>query len=132
MRNIFVCAVTFACAFAAASDSLRIFLFDVGQAESSLIVFPSGFSILVDCPELVWSSSSTVDALAPKIEAILGKKEIDVAIVTHLHLDHIGYFGRGGMWKLIEGHGFKVKKFIDRNAGSWCVQGTSLSKKKNK
>jgi glyoxylase-like metal-dependent hydrolase (beta-lactamase superfamily II) len=44
-------------------------------------------------------------------------KRLDYIVATHLHADHIGYVGRGGIWALIENHGFKVGTLIDRDAG---------------
>jgi hypothetical protein len=83
-------------------------------------VFPSGFTILVDVPEINWNSGKVAEQVANKLAAILGgKKHINVGVASHLHLDHIGYAGYGGWWALLEKHGFSVDRFIDRDSGVW-------------
>jgi len=99
------------------SSQLKIYVFDVGQADSQLIVFPSGYSILIDAGETA-TKSTNCKRIADKIQQILGKKEIDVGVATHLHMDHIGYAGENGFWYLMEKAGFTFKKFIDRNSGT--------------
>lgn len=101
------------------NGGLDIHFFDVGQGMSQLIVFPSGFTVLADCAELNWSSGDGAKKVASKLASILGsnKKTIDVAVLSHLHLDHVGYVGYGGFWALIEKHGYRFKKFIDRDSG---------------
>jgi len=101
------------------STGLKIHIFDVGQAMSQLIVFPSGYSVLLDCPELNWNSGATAQKVSGKLYSILGKYHIDVAVATHLHLDHVGYAGYGGMWALLEKYGWTFGKFIERDAGTW-------------
>ncbi len=44
---------------------------------------------------------------------------LDYILATHLHFDHIGYVGYGGIWKLLEVEGFTAGKLIDRDAGVW-------------
>lgn len=101
------------------NGGLDIHFFDVGQGMSQLIVFPSGFTILADCAELNWNTGAGATKVAEKLASILGStKTIDVAVLSHLHLDHVGYVGYGGFWALIEKHGYRFKKFIDRDSGS--------------
>ena len=101
------------------NGGVDIHFFDVGQGMSQLIVFPSGFTILADCAELTWNKGDGAALVASKLASILGtKKTIDVAVLSHLHLDHVGYAGYGGFWALIEKHGYRFKKFIDRDSGS--------------
>jgi hypothetical protein len=99
---------------------MTIYLFDVGQGDSQLIVFPSGFSILIDIPEKTWNTGQTAEMMATKLNTILGTKHINVAVGTHLHLDHIGYAGYGGFWALLEKYGFTFDKFVDRDSGVWA------------
>lgn len=101
-------------------DGLKIYIFDVGQAMSQLWVFPSGYTVFVDGPELKWSSDDLATLVAGKLKAILGdKKVIDVGVMTHLHLDHVGYATRGGIWALVEKHGYSFRKFVERDSGRW-------------
>ena len=117
-----VCALLTGVAAKSGDDlaGLKIYVFDVGQAMSQLWVYPSGYTVLVDCPELHWNSGSEAQIIAEKLQSILGdRKQIDVGVMTHLHLDHLGYAGKGGFWSLIENHGFSFRKFIERDSGYW-------------
>lgn len=99
---------------------LTIHVFNVGQGASQLVVFPSGYSVLVDLCELSWSSSSTSAAISAKAAEILGgQRHIDVIVATHLHLDHIGYPGYGGIWGLLEKFNFTAGRLVDRDHGVW-------------
>jgi len=99
-----------------AKNGLDIHVFDVGQADSQLIVFPSGYSILIDAGETSTGSKRCKD-IAEKIISILGKSYVDVAVLTHLHADHLGYPYKSGFWYLLETAGIKFGKFIDRDSG---------------
>ncbi len=63
---------------------LAVHFIDVGQGDCSLIVTPSGETMLIDAgiPE-------SGDAIVSYISA-LGIKEIDIFVATHYHEDHIG------------------------------------------
>ena len=98
----------------------QIRIFDVEQGDSQLIIFPSGFTILIDVVEHSYSSGKGAALIASKIQSIMnGDMNIDVGVASHLHLDHIGYAGFGGFWGLIETHGVSFNQFIDRDAGTW-------------
>ena len=66
------------------SDSLTVYFFDVGQADSSLLIFPDNTIMLIDC-----GNSADADKLTGFIGQ-LGIKTIDYLILTHPHEDHIG------------------------------------------
>jgi len=101
-------------------DGLKIYIFDVGQAMSQLWIYPSGYTVFVDAPETHWNSGETSKRIAGKLDNLLnGSKTIDVAVLSHLHLDHVGYAGTGGLWALIEVYGFNFKRIIDRDSGKW-------------
>jgi len=57
--------------------------------------------------------------VADRIREITGGSRIDVGVISHLHLDHMGYSGYGGFWHLIEEENIVFGKIIDRDAGSW-------------
>ena len=98
----------------------QIRIFDVEQGDSQLIIFPSGYTILIDAVEHSYSSGKGAALVASRIQSIMnGDMSIDVGVASHLHLDHIGYAGYGGFWGLIETHGVSFGKFIDRDAGVW-------------
>ncbi|MFN7928748.1 MAG: ComEC/Rec2 family competence protein [Blastocatellia bacterium] len=84
----------------APSGSLRIYMLDVGQGDSLLILSPQGKSVLID--------AGPPDA-GDEVIAALRKhavKQIDLAVATHPHADHIG-----GMKKVMDA--LPVKKFLD-------------------
>ena len=111
-----------------AGDSLKIYVFNVEQADSQLIVFPSGYSILIDCGEPGGTTNeSGVNAiyLSNRLSSILGKKYIDVFVISHFHIDHTGSYQSGGIWYLLEKAGFTIGKFFRRDVGEY--KGSSLS-----
>jgi hypothetical protein len=57
--------------------------------------------------------------IAQKIQSITGGTHVNVGVLSHHHLDHIGYAGYGGFWGLIETRGITFDKIVDRNAGAW-------------
>lgn len=60
-----------ACCYASTRTSLEIHVFDVGQADSQLIVFPSGFSMLIDVGEPVRLRASKIQFLNYKASQFL-------------------------------------------------------------
>ena len=55
--------------------------------------------------------------VASRIQTILGKKKVDIFVLSHFHGDHFGILGTNGIWYLLEKAGFTFGKFIYRNAG---------------
>jgi competence protein ComEC len=80
------------------SGKLLIHFLDIGQGDAELIQLPTGETILID----------SGDRGAPTVELLrkYGVKQIDLAIATHPHADHIG--------EMIDVmRAFKVKEFWD-------------------
>ena len=68
-------------------DALRIYFLDVGQGDAALIHTPTGQTVLIDGGE------STDDLLAQLRGALpSGHERLDMLIVTHPQIDHIGGF----------------------------------------
>ena len=101
--------------------NFEIYVFQVGQADSQLIIGPTGRTLLIDVGERSWNSSQNAAAVAQKIRNIMGAtfNRLDYIVATHLHADHIGYAGRGGIWGLLQNHNFTVDTLIDRDSGVW-------------
>lgn len=99
--------------------TFEIRIFDVEQGDSQLIIFPSGFTILIDVREASWNTGAGAAFIAQKIRTITGGSHVNVGVLSHHHLDHIGYAGYGGFWGLIEVQGITFDKIVDRNAGTW-------------
>jgi beta-lactamase superfamily II metal-dependent hydrolase len=89
---------------AANTNSLQIYFVDVEGGQATLVVSPSGESLLIDTG---WSGYEGRDAdriLAAAREA--GVKQIDYVLITHYHRDHVG-----GVPQLVDG--IKVGTFVD-------------------
>ncbi|ELP92989.1 hypothetical protein EIN_051540 [Entamoeba invadens IP1] len=106
-------------------SKFSVYVFDVGMADSQLIVYPSGYSILIDLGEELNNHKPTnAEYVATRVEEILGKKELDVVVLTHLHTDHYGYYNQNGLWHLFNVSGFTAKKYIDRDFGVFTGDST--------
>ena len=99
--------------------ALEIHIFNNGKADGQLVIFPSGYSILIDCGDKDYSKASNSKYIAKRIEALLGKKKVDVFVLTHYHTDHFGKKGVTGIWYLMEKAGFTFGKFLKRDAGTY-------------
>lgn len=72
----------------AAQKSLRIYTIDVEGGQSTLLVTPSGASLLIDTG---WPGNSGRDA--DRVQAAMrdaGISKIDHLLITHYHVDHVG------------------------------------------
>jgi beta-lactamase superfamily II metal-dependent hydrolase len=98
-------ALLVAVSFAAPTPKpLQIFFIDVEGGQATLVVSPSGESLLIDTG---WPSNEGRDAdriLAAAHQA--GLKQIDYVMITHYHRDHVG-----GVPQLVDG--IKVGTFVD-------------------
>jgi len=83
---------------------LQIYFIDVEGGQATLVVSPSGESLLIDAG---WPGNEGRDAdriLAAAHQA--GLKQIDYVMITHYHRDHVG-----GFPQLVDG--IKVGTFVD-------------------
>jgi beta-lactamase superfamily II metal-dependent hydrolase len=112
MRSVLVvlCACVLAfiisvpCFAAPSSKPLQIYFIDVEGGQATLVVSPSGQSLLIDTG---WPGNEGRDA--DRIVAAAhaaGIKEIDYVLITHYHRDHVG-----GVPQLVDG--MKVGTFVD-------------------
>lgn len=83
---LFMAAALSACAPAAAAGKrdLRFYAIDVGQGDSSLFVFPTGETMLVDAGPAASAKDLT------RYLKQCGVKKINILVATHPHSDHIG------------------------------------------
>ena len=88
MRWIIASFLTLALAMAAPKDHLKIQFIDTEGGQATLIVLPSGESMLVDAG---WPGNNGRDAKRI-VEAAKSYelKKIDYLLVTHYHMDHVG------------------------------------------
>lgn len=101
------------------AGNLEIHHLDVGQGDSALIVSPAGKSLLFDAGEENWNSSAKAWVIGPYIQSVLGCKQLDYVVISHFHLDHIGYVGYGGLWNLVEAQNFAVGQTLLRNYNTY-------------
>ena len=88
MRWIVVSILSLVLAMAAPNGHLKMHFVDVEGGQATLIVLPSGESLLVDAG---WPGNNGRDAKRI-VEAAksYGLKKIDYLLVTHYHMDHVG------------------------------------------
>lgn len=93
----------------AAKKTLEVYFVDVEGGQATLIVTPSGQSMLIDAG---WPGNNYRDADRIKAAAkAAGVKKIDYLVVTHYHMDHIG-----GVPQLAEK--MPVVTFVDHGANN--------------
>lgn len=114
------------------TDLLRIYHFDVDEADCTLLLSPGGVVVLFDCGDASWNSRRELDWVAPQIEQLLDGRALSYAVVSHLHVDHVGYVGYGGFWGLIERYGIRpgiilIRDYVafpgnllTKSYGLWC------------
>jgi beta-lactamase superfamily II metal-dependent hydrolase len=69
---------------APAGRPLTVYFFDVGQGDAALIVSPAGKTVLID-----GGPPEARETLARRLRALV-KGPLDLVILTHPHLDHLG------------------------------------------
>jgi beta-lactamase superfamily II metal-dependent hydrolase len=95
--------------------TLEIHHLDVGQADSTLIVGPTGHTLLIDAGEPRWDGDEGARVIGRYVLGVLGCARLEQVLVTHFHVDHVGYPGKGGLWHLVEVQGFVVGKLFHRD-----------------
>lgn len=101
------------------AGNLEIHHINIGQGDATLIVGPTGQTALFDAGESYWNSSIDAEKVGPYIEDVLGCKELDYVVISHFHVDHIGYVGYGGLWHLVEVQGFTVGQMLHRDYATY-------------
>jgi len=107
LKTLTMLLILFAGTSAAAGKELKIYFIDVEGGQSTLIVGPTGESLLVDAG---WPGNGGRDAdriVAAAKDA--GLTQIDYVVLTHYHMDHTG-----GVPQLADK--IKVGKFVDHGA----------------
>src|SRR5207302_5775260 len=89
---------------AESSKHLQIYFVDVEGGQATLVVSPSGESLLIDTGWPGYEGRDADRILAAAHQA--GLKQIDYVLITHYHRDHVG-----GVPQLVDG--IKVGTFVD-------------------
>jgi beta-lactamase superfamily II metal-dependent hydrolase len=89
---------------AASPKSLQIYFIDVEGGQSTLIVSPTGQSLLIDTGWPGYEGRDADRIVAAAHQA--GLKQIDYVLITHFHRDHVG-----GVPQLADG--IKIGTFVD-------------------
>jgi competence protein ComEC len=101
---LFSLALSIPCFAAPAAKPLQIYFIDVEGGQSTLIVSPSGQSLLIDAG---WPGFDGRDADRIKAAANqAGVTQLDYVLITHYHRDHVG-----GVPQLADG--MKIGTFLD-------------------
>lgn len=66
------------------TDALRVAFMDIGQGDATLLQFPGGQTMLVDCGP----DASILSALGRNLA--WNQRDLDYLVVTHAHADHFG------------------------------------------
>ncbi|HYO52010.1 ComEC/Rec2 family competence protein [Archangium sp.] len=81
-------------------EPLTVYFFDVGQGDAALIVSPTGKTVLID-----GGPPEADEALVPRLRQLV-QGPLDLIILTHPHLDHLG-----GLARIIQAVG--ARRFMD-------------------
>src|SRR5262245_18425029 len=86
MKILLMCATVFACAALClnATQTLDFYIDDVGQGNATIVVTPSGQTMLFDAGPV---------RTAPRVLAVMkeiGIEKFDYLVVSHFHEDHFG------------------------------------------
>lgn len=94
---------------------LEIHHINVGQGDATLVVGPTGRTLLVDAGESRWDSDADARLVGEYTRAVTGCARLDAVLVSHFHADHVGYPEKGGLWHLANAQGFDVGKTLHRD-----------------
>ncbi len=101
------------------NGNFEVHVLNIGQGMAQLVISPTGRTMLMDCGTNRYTNNESAEYVAGRIEELTGGKHINYIVASHLHSDHVGYFGKSGIWSLINEFGITFDKLIDRDSGTW-------------
>ncbi|MFC1654830.1 ComEC/Rec2 family competence protein, partial [Myxococcota bacterium] len=94
--------------------TLEITSINIGQGDATLVATPTKL-LLADAGESYWNSSIDAKAIDSVIVAKYGCRKLDYVVISHFHVDHIGYVGYGGLYYLANDLGYTIGETLVRN-----------------
>jgi beta-lactamase superfamily II metal-dependent hydrolase len=93
------------------TGNLEIYHFDVGQGDSTLIVSPTGKTLLFDTSE---------KNITRQVMGVTSCRKLDYLVISHFHADHTGSVGqKAGLWDLLEVENFTIGKTLLRDYSNY-------------
>jgi beta-lactamase superfamily II metal-dependent hydrolase len=71
--------------------------------------------MLIDAGEAAWDSDDGAKTVGAYVRGVLGCARLDYVVLSHFHVDHVGFPGHGGVWHLAHEQGFVVGKLLHRD-----------------
>jgi beta-lactamase superfamily II metal-dependent hydrolase len=101
-------------------DTLTATSVDIGQGDMSLVATPTKF-LVGDTGESNWNSAYDVDTFDEWFRGRHGDRctHIDYVVISHFQVDHLGYIGYGGLWKLRNGYKYDIARTLFRDYRSY-------------
>ncbi|MBZ5729329.1 MAG: MBL fold metallo-hydrolase [Acidobacteriia bacterium] len=117
MRKLFPALFLMCAASLPAAKNLEIYCIDVEGGQATLVISPSGESLLVDTGYPGFNRRDAGRILAAAKAA--GVKRIDYLVITHYHQDHVG-----GVPQLAEK--IPIRNFVDHGANAETTKDASV------
>ena len=102
------------------TEPLTITAVDIGQGDMNLVATPSKF-LIGDTGESTWNTSYDADTFDAWFRARHGERctNLDYVVISHFQVDHIGYIGYGGLWKIHNKFKYTIGKTLFRDFRSY-------------
>jgi beta-lactamase superfamily II metal-dependent hydrolase len=94
--------------------TLEITSINIGQGDATLVATPTKL-LLADVGESYWNSTQDARAIDAAIVAKYGCRKLDYVVISHFHVDHIGYVGYGGLYYLANDLGYIIGETLVRD-----------------
>lgn len=101
-------------------STLTITAVDIGQGDMSLVATPTKL-MLGDTGESTWNTAYDADTFDAWFRSRHGERclHLDYVVISHFQVDHIGYVGYGGLWKIHNVFKYSIGKTLVRDYQSY-------------
>ncbi len=93
--------------------TLEITSINIGQGDATIVATPTKL-LLVDAGESYWNSTTDAKTIDGVLTAKYGCRNLDYVVISHFHVDHIGYVGYGGLYYLANDLGYTIGETLLR------------------